>query len=115
MRIWKMVTERTESQSIEYVVQLYDGIRELVSSDEVALGVLAEVCKGLRMQAIQAERSGHNGSAATEKQLEFLKDLGVKPKLGLTKEEATRLIDEALDKRDVVGPVYQRVSGRAFA
>jgi len=110
-----MEVQRSESQSIEYYVQLYEGVREQVSSDEVALGVFAEVCKGLRMQVIQAERAGTNGSAATEKQLNFLRKLGVTAKAGLTKVEATRLIDEALERRAEEFPVYQKIPGKAFA
>ena len=109
-----MAEQISESQSIEYYVQLYVSVREQVSSDEVALGVFAEVCKGLRMQVIQAERSGANGSQATEKQMNFLKKLGVTTWVGLTKQDATRLIDEALEKRDEDTPIYQRIPGRVI-
>ncbi|MBE7559502.1 hypothetical protein HS125_11325 [bacterium] len=104
-----MDTRKTEGHSIEYYVQLYEGVRECVESDLVALGVFAEVCKGLRMQIIQVERSSANGSPASEKQLNFLGKLGVKIRPGLSKDEATRLIDEALERREDVYTVPERI------
>ncbi|MFC1678740.1 hypothetical protein ACFL2T_00775 [Elusimicrobiota bacterium] len=75
---------------------LYADIRVNVADKEVALAILAETSKDRR----QAEISGRkNPDEATESQLDYLKDLGVDVKTGLSKAEASKLIDEAKERR----------------
>ncbi len=58
--------------------------------------VLVEVIKDFKIGP--RTRAGFTGSedAATEKQLQFLRNLGVDPQPGLTKVEASKLIDATL-------------------
>jgi hypothetical protein len=47
------------------------------------------------MEQIREEREGMNGEPATMKQLQYLKTLGMQVSPGLTKRQASRLIDNA--------------------
>ncbi len=79
----------------ETYLGLYGGILGKVNSPEVALGILQECARDRRMQEIRQEKERGNGDAATERQIAFLRDLGVEVEPGLTKRQASQLIDEA--------------------
>jgi hypothetical protein len=64
----------------------------------VAMTILQEISKDRRMEEIKAERNNNN-EPATSKQLGYLKKLGVEPEPGITKQEASKLIDEAVASR----------------
>jgi len=93
-----------ESKSFEATAEryaaLYDKIMAKVRDERVARTILSETAKDQRMQVIRDEREAQNGQPATTRQLEYLKTLGVKVKPGLTKKEASGLIDEALEKEE---------------
>lgn len=84
----------------ERYAALYDKIIAKVKDEHVARTILSETAKDQRMQAIRDEREAQNGRPATARQLEYLKSLGVKVKPGLTKKQASSLIDEALEKEE---------------
>jgi hypothetical protein len=84
----------------ERYINLYGEIRKKTGDDRVAQAILAEVAKDRRMQEMREEREARNGELATAKQLQYLENLGVKVKPGLTKKEASALIDEAVEKED---------------
>jgi hypothetical protein len=74
-----------------------------VADERLATILLQEIAKDLRMDRIDESRNGNakgNGQVnarevpATEKQIAYLKSLGVKLRGGLSKKEASRLIDE---------------------
>ena len=52
------------------------------------------------MQQIKEERGLNNGDGATENQIRYLKRLGVEVTPGLSKNEASRLIDNALKPKE---------------
>jgi hypothetical protein len=83
---------------VEKYLGLFQEIRGRVSDDQVARAILAEVAKDRRMEEIRQEREQHNSDPATAKQLQYLKNLGVETRPGLTKKEASVLIDEAIQK-----------------
>ena len=69
--------------------------------DEAALGVLQEVAKDIRVERMRHgqglwEADVLGPDLATERQLRFLERLGVQPQEGLTKTEASQLIDQGL-------------------
>ena len=83
----------------EKYLALFDEIKRRTGGDErVAQIVLAEVAKDRRMEEIKEEREARNGEPVTTKQVEYLKNLGVPVTPGLTKKQASILIDNALDK-----------------
>lgn len=82
-------------ERIDAYVKFLDGIVGKVKSEAVALGLLQECARDRRMEEIRRERDRSNGDAATERQIAFLRDLGVEIEPGLTKRQASQLIDEA--------------------
>jgi len=100
-----------------YYLETLNRVREQVQDDETARAILQEIGKDSRVEKMRAGngngfRVGGNGVSrqnsfgngqgdqpATEKQLSFLKDLGMNPPAGLTKGSASALIDEARGKR----------------
>ncbi len=89
----------------EYV-DLFQQIKEQVGDDQVAMGLVTEVSKDRRVQQLREERRGDKPMAvlyseeqpATPKQLEFLKDLGLRVPRNVTKRRASEMLDEALAK-----------------
>ena len=88
----KEVTGKFEKKmEMEKYVELLSELEERAGSEPAAIAILQEMGKDRRNGA--ARRNG-NGEA-TEKQLAYLKDLGVEVSPGISKLEASRLIDEA--------------------
>ncbi len=80
---------------VEHYKQLFEAVTASLPENVVGV-VLEQIGKDTRLAAMrQTERNNSNGEQATEKQLNFLKFLGVKDiPAGLSKTEASRLIDE---------------------
>jgi len=91
-----------EKEEIQKRLNLYlealEEARKRVGDEQVAIAIIHEVAKDVRMERMRMEREASNGQPATPKQLEYLKSLGVSAPEGVTKKEASRMIDEALDK-----------------
>jgi hypothetical protein len=81
---------KTEKKSIDQYVELYDAIQEKTPSDEVAIAILQEIGKDKRSK-IGAEVRGDG--PATEKQKNYLKDLGVEFDDSITKKDASDMIE----------------------
>jgi hypothetical protein len=81
---------KTEKKSIDQYVELYDAIQEKTPSDEVAIAILQEIGKDKRSK-ISAEVRGDG--PATEKQKNYLKDLGVEFDDSITKKDASDMIE----------------------
>ena len=80
----------------EKYMDAYSEILARVQDKDVALAILSEVAKDRRT----AEINGKNGAEkATQSQLEYLEDLGGEVKSGLTKAEASRLIEKAKTRK----------------
>lgn len=79
----------------EYV-DAYADILASVNDKDVALTIMVEVAKDRRTAEINNSKSAKK---ATAKQLEYLADLGIKAKSGLSSSEASKLIDEARAKQ----------------
>ena len=86
----------TQTEIDEYAT-LFGSIRERVGDSDVALAILHELSKDRRMAQIVQERNGNgqsNGEFATPKQLGYIRKLGGKTRKGMTKAEASAMIDE---------------------
>jgi hypothetical protein len=81
---------KTEKKSIDQYVELYDAIQEKTPSNEVAIAILQEIGKDKRSK-IGAEVRGDG--PATEKQKNYLKDLGVEFDDSITKKDASDMIE----------------------
>ena len=100
--------ERTSQSELERYLKLLDSIKARVEDERTAVVILQELNKDRRMASIREERQNGNGHSsanseqedqpATEKQLAYLRKLGASPSEGLTKHQASKLIDEALEK-----------------
>ena len=86
----------------EKYIALFDEIKKRVGDERIAQTILSEVNKDRRMSVMKEEREEKNGEPATAKQLQYLKNLGVETTPGLTKKQASILIDNALDKEPEV-------------
>ena len=86
---------------VENYLDLFKEILEKTSDDRVALTILQEVAKDRRMDQMREEREVRNNGPATRRQVGYLNVLGVEMTPGLTKRQASRLIDEAVAKESV--------------
>jgi hypothetical protein len=89
-----------DMERVEEYLKLFNELKERLGEEGVARAILSEVAKDRRMDEIRSEQEAKNGKPATAKQLAFLKHLGVSFKKGITKREASRLIDEAMMGKD---------------
>ena len=81
-------------ESISQYVELYDAIQEKTGNDAVTAVILQEIGKDTRMSKIAGTGSNGNGPA-TEKQKDYLKDLGVEFADSITKKEASDMIEQS--------------------
>lgn len=85
---------------VESYLEILNEIKAKVSDEASAVRILGEVAKDVRMEQMREEREGMNGEPATAKQLQYLKTLGVQVAPGVTKKQASRLIDNATTGQD---------------
>lgn len=81
---------------LEGYLELFEEIKGRVKDDILARTILSEVSKDRRMEQIREEREMKNGEPATTRQLQFMKKLGIEIPAGVTKQQASALIDEEL-------------------
>ncbi len=75
--------------------------------DVYGVAILQEIGKDVRCDRCIANRNGENGNSngdqpATPKQIDYLKALGVDFAEGVTKKQASQLIDEATSEHEVI-------------
>ena len=90
-------SERIGMNTAEYFA-LYNQIRDTVGDQNVALAILQEVAKDIRASQIRQEKQQRANGSASERQKAHLRRLGVEFSQGITREEASRLIDEAVER-----------------
>ena len=95
--------EQTVESRIRHYVEVYKQIREHGLTEDIALAIVENIGKDGRVEKMRgneqdAEPISNGEQSATQKQLSFLKRLHVDVPEGLTKQEASRLIDEAQTK-----------------
>ena len=84
---------KTETKnSINQYVELYDAIQEKAPSEEAAIAILQEIGKDKRSKFFE---EASNNELATEKQKNYLKDLGVEFDDSITKKEASDMIEQS--------------------
>ena len=81
---------------LEKYLELFQEIRGKVDDERTALTLLQEVSKDRRMEQIREEREMKNGEPATTRQLQFMKKLGIEIPPGITKKQASLMLDEEL-------------------
>ena len=73
-------------------------IKDKTGDERIAMTMMQEISKDRRMDEMREEREIKNGEPVTTKQLKFMKKLGIEAQPGLTKKQASMLIDEELGK-----------------
>ena len=81
-------------ESISHYVELFDMIQEKTGNDDFAVVILQEIGKDARASKI-AGTSGNGDGPATDKQKDYLKDLGIEFEDSITKKEASDMIDQS--------------------
>ncbi len=94
----------TETQTtLEGYTSLFHTLKQRVGDAVAATAILQEVARDRRAHQIRAERQAERGEqdseSATQKQIEFLKNLKMDIPQGLTKQAASALIDEGRARR----------------
>ena len=82
-----------EQTTIDRYVDLLEKIKGRVGNEANSLAILAEIRKDQRMQQIQQKTVINSNMPATENQIGYLKRLGAEIPEGLTRQEASKLID----------------------
>lgn len=90
-----MVTYEIQGK-LSFYVDAFEEAKRQVGDAHVAAVLVQELAKDARMNQIQKDRQSFNEGAATNKQIEYLRKLGVQIPLGLNKKEASEMIDGAL-------------------
>ena len=90
--------DKNTQARVDKYLELLEELKQRAGDDKTALALLQELSKDRRMDEIREEREAKNGEPATARQLKFLKSLGVKAPSGITKKEASLLIDEELGR-----------------
>ena len=92
--------ETNDIDKLGSYIELYDEIREKTESDSAAVAILQEMGKDRRSNQIREEKATVNHERATEKQKRFMKWLGISFPEGVTKKEASILLDRELKTVD---------------
>ena len=117
----KNKTDTNGIDEAEPYIELFDALRGRVGDDQVALAIMAEMARDRRMSIIQAERQSRledfesgpgeqaneqpgerpnpKNRAASAKQVDYLRKLGITPIVNMSSFEASQAIDEALARR----------------
>jgi hypothetical protein len=94
-----MINQEVQTRLDDYV-RVLEEIKKRVANEQTASIILQEIAKDVRMAQIQAERfvgrAANASEPATEKQIAYLKNLGVDVPENLTKLEASAMLDRAL-------------------
>ena len=94
---------------IDDYLEVYERVNTVVKSAEITARIIEQIGKDTRCERLMTGRSNGNGNGrlngnddepATEKQLGFLKRLKVEVQEGISKNEASRKIDEAQGNAD---------------
>ena len=92
---------------IEEYISLYNAIHKHTKDINMTIAILTEIRKDMRSAEMQKNRFAPTGAfPATEGQISYLKWLGIEAADGITRQEASKLIDEAKTKKtDTDNPV----------
>jgi len=83
-----------KEQYITEFVDIYGKLEKIAENKtEVALAIFQEISKDRRVAEMSASRASQATQRATDKQVNFLKRHGYPVKEGLTKSEASQMID----------------------
>ena len=89
-------------ERLDTYLSLLEAIEQRTHDRQIAVAVLAEVAKDIRMGQMRQGRRSNGDGPATENQIGYLKKLGAAIPEGLTVRQASELIDRMkAEKKDV--------------
>lgn len=94
--------DENTKQEISNYLELLDEIKQGTEDENTAAVILAEIAKDRRIEQTRPERSFNGNAPATENQIAYLQDLGVVIPEGLTRQQASKLIDNAKASRQAM-------------
>ena len=94
--------EESTRQRIGEYVEMLEHIQKAHKTDmQTTWLIMQEVAKDLRTRQMNAKRQVSAEGPATQKQLEYLYNLGIEVPRGLTRQKASALLDAALEQPKV--------------
>ena len=103
-----MENDNQYQQDLDWYAEVYAAVAERVDDKTVAIALTQEMAKDRRSRKRAQEGGGNGTQEASEKQIRYLKKLGVDVEPGISKAEASRMIDEALGKSEQEGGLLGR-------
>ncbi len=94
-----------EQTCLEKYLDLLERIKTKVKDEQTAVIILTEISKDRRMEEMRQQKGGSkNNGPATEKQLGYLKKLGIdlSQQPNLTRAEASALIDKTVAAKEAM-------------
>ena len=93
-----MVDEDQAKRGSESALALLEELAYKTNDDRFAIRILEEVNRALRIAKIHEDTKNHRNTtlSATDRQMSYLKELGVKVSAPISRRAASSLIDEAL-------------------
>ena len=85
--------EENETLLMRYL-ELFAGVKQKVVNDTAAAAIFQEIARDRRMQQIKPEQGADGDAPATDKQIGYLKRLGVQIPPELTKQRASEILDQ---------------------
>ena len=97
-------------EKLDRYLELLDEVRQKTQDERTAVSLLQEISKDRRMEQMRGEASYNGDAPATEKQKAYLERLGAVIPEGLTRQQASELIDSTKasrqwSKRTIRAPV----------
>ena len=87
------MVEENETLLMRYL-ELFAGVKQKVMNDTAAAAIFQEIARDRRMQHIKPERGADGEVPATDKQIGYLKKLGVDIPPKLSKQKASEILDQ---------------------
>lgn len=92
----------------EYYISLFEALVNKIQNNGkfnpdravlIALGILQEMSKDRRVEEMKKDREKAKQEPATPRQIAYLKVLGMRAEEGLSKQNAAKMIEQAVQKR----------------
>ena len=106
-----------QNKRLDMYLELFEAAKARISDDHAAAVIVDQIGRDIRVEAMMEEReaarrarreasgeaqqagNGSGNGPATQKQVDWLRDLGVRVPQFLTKAKASEMLDEALAKQ----------------
>ena len=94
-------------EKFDSYLELFNEIKQITQDERIAVSLLQEISKDRRMDEMRKERNSRNDLPATEKQISFLESFCVPIPVGLTRKQASNLIENAKAAGEIGTKVFK--------